>query len=85
MSIKSIIKEIRRTLTFWKSIKEPPYWVQKAYQTKIKRIPTDMHAYLDEKVYYIYFKEKHYIYSVAHNMGQGGSIFVSWYKKKRIK
>lgn len=55
MSIKSIFKEVKRTLTFWESIDEPPYWVQKAYQRKTKRIPTDMHAYLDGKVYCIYF------------------------------
>lgn len=76
--LKIILKVINRIITTWKPIKEPPKWVWMAYykwRTK-KKIPSFP---------FKYFKGKHYIYRVEHEVGQGKVIIIGWNKRRYKK
>lgn len=79
MSLRSILKEIRRSFTFWMPIEDPPRWVRKAYDRWEEKLLT--HAYGMVK----HFVGKNYIYKVyCETVGQG-QVELHWYRKKRIR
>lgn len=79
MNTREILKGIRKSLTFYIPIKEPPKWVLGAYDKWAERLST--HPYCVVK----HFVGKHYIYKVVHGQGaQGEAPIIGWYKKKRI-
>lgn len=80
MKIREMLKKLRRKLTFFVPIKEPPKWVWKAYDRWKEKIAT--HPYDMVK----HFVGKHYIYKVTHGTGcQGEAPITGWYKKRRVK
>ena len=77
--MRGILKGIRKKLTFFIPIKEPPEWVRKAYERWEQSLSA--HPYDKAKR----FVGKHYVYRVTHGTGaQGQAPITGWYKKKRI-
>ena len=76
----TLLKEVRKNLTFWILIKRPPRWVLKAHhkwKDKLPSQPYDMTKH---------FVGKNHIYKVRHGTGrQGEAPIIGWYVKKRIK
>jgi len=79
MGLKSILREIKRSLTFWRRIESPPSWVWKAYYRWKHRLP---HEPYDMRKHFV---GRHFIYRVEHGAMQGVAPIIGWYKKKRIK
>ncbi len=85
MSIKSIIKEVIRTVTFWIPTNNPPNWVIKASSSVVVRAS---HRPVDRRGRSIYFKKylrgKNNLYKIiAQNSGQG-TADVKYYWKPKI-
>ena len=81
MSLRTISREIRRTLTFWMPIKNPPRWVVKASAKYTFGGPRHLHNF--SKI----FVGKHRIYKYVNYVGteQGQEHLEKWYVKKRIR
>jgi hypothetical protein len=78
-----MLREIRRSLTYWRKIKNPPNWVKKAtdryemsYMKKYRQSPYD-------KV--TYFTGKNWLYKAYFETIEQGRYVAHYYKKKRIK
>ena len=79
MSLRSIFKEVRRTLTFWIPISEPPDWVWKAYNRWCDGLSARPYGMTK------HFVGKNNIYRVYCEMVGQGPVLEHWYRKKRIR
>lgn len=74
MSIGTIFKEIRRTLTIWTRIDKPPRWVQHAHGHVSEHFEGDK-----------YYRGKNHIYKVHMEEHGHGQHTEEWFIKKRIR
>ena len=73
------MREVKRTFTFWKIIKEPPKWVEAAHERWKDKLPTAPYNMTK------HFVGKNHIYKVIHGMlEQGQAPVLNWYIKKKI-
>ena len=77
MSLKSIFREVRKTLTIWIPIGEPPEWVQKAHSHFIDKV---LHFHGDK-----YYTGRNHIYKVHMEEHRQGDVVEKWYVKTRIR
>jgi hypothetical protein len=74
MSIKTIFKEIRRTLTIWTRIDEPPRWVRHAHSHVSEHFEGDK-----------YYSGKNHLYKVHMEEHGHGQHTEEWFIKKRVR
>ena len=82
MSIKSILKEVIRTATFWMPTSNPPRWVKRASE-KYERAFERRYGHRPYDIIK-HFRGKNRLYKVFYECVAQGQIEDKWYWKPRI-